>query len=146
MEVASIKAEADHRRTAELEEVRAQMQRLRQASAEQARVAAEEAVAKEVARAKAIAPPPVAPLLAPISVREFNDDGFVADGRNMLPAIHVPTQETNRKPWMIAAAVAVVALIGAALMFGFKGRTSAPATTAAAPAAATAAVPAVKED
>jgi PEGA domain len=45
-----------------------------------------------------------------------------------------------------AAAVAAVALIGGALMFAFKGRSSAPATTAAAPATAPAAVPEVVED
>jgi PEGA domain-containing protein len=143
MEVAAIKAEADQRRTAELDEVRAQMLRLRQASAEQARIAAEEAVAKEVARAKAMAPV-ARPSPAPLAVREWSDDGFVADQRGARPPIPMHTQDRDRKPWMIAAAVIVVAVVGA-LAFGvFKGRKSAP-ETAATPAPAAAAPEVVEE-
>jgi PEGA domain len=82
---------------------------------------------------------------AQIAVREWSDEGFVADRRDMLPAIQLDTHETGRKPWMIAAAaVALVALIGGALVFGvFKGGRSAPATVTPAPASV---APEVVED
>jgi hypothetical protein len=79
-------------------------------------------------------------------VREWPEEGFVADRRgDMFPPLPVH-EETNRKPWMIAAAVVgVIALVGG-LAFGFlKGGTSSPAT-AATPAPAATAAPEVVED
>jgi hypothetical protein len=55
--VAELRAEAERRRSAELDEMRAQVSRLRDAAAEHARTAAAAAVAAEVARAKAVTAP-----------------------------------------------------------------------------------------
>ncbi|HEY7185314.1 MAG TPA: PEGA domain-containing protein, partial [Vicinamibacterales bacterium] len=111
-EVAAIKADAEHRRSSELEEVRAQVLRLRTAAAEQARVAAEQAVATEVARAKSLAPVPQAPK----DIENQWSDTFVADERR--PQRSFEPVPSHRRTWLIAAGVAIVALIGSVFAFG----------------------------
>ncbi len=136
-EVAAIKWEADQRRVAELEEVRAQMLRLRAASADQARVAAEEAVAKEVARAKAMAPVAAPAANTQLAVREWPADDFFADQHQIVPGLQARLGFLEGRMWMVAAA-AVVLLAGGALaffMFGGKSTTTKTAVTAPAPAA-----------
>jgi hypothetical protein len=117
-EVAAAKAEAEQRRAAELEEVRSQVLRLRTAAAEQARAVAEQAVAAEVARAKALAPvtpPPPRQELA----TQWTSDAFVADDvRGRRDSRRVPS---NTKVWMIGAAAAVV-LISSVFAFGVFGK------------------------
>jgi hypothetical protein len=148
LEVASIKAEAEQRRAAELEEVRSQMLRLRQASAEQARVAAEQAVAKEVARAKAMAPPPQQmappPQQTQLAVREWQNDMFVADRRE-FPVVAQHQTGANRTI-IIAAAAVVLALVAGGGFYMLKGRSKPAPARASAAAAAPAAVQPIGDD
>jgi hypothetical protein len=112
-EVAAIKADAEQRRSNELEEVRAQVLRLRTAAAEQARVAAEQAVAVEVARAKSLTP------IAP-SVKDLEHqwaETFVADERRPTTRSFQPVP-SRRRTWIIAASVMLVALVGSVFAFG----------------------------
>jgi hypothetical protein len=111
-EVSSIRAEAEQRRTEELEEVRGQMLRLRQASAEQARLAAEQAAAAEVARIKAMSSS--RPESRQLAVRERFDD-FVADHR---PRQVARQARPGGRTWLIAAALALVAVAGGAYALG----------------------------
>jgi hypothetical protein len=107
------------------------MLRLRASTAEQARLAAEEAVAKEVARAQTIAP--VASENTQLAVRDWSADAFVADRRDMFPVPFETPPRFEGKTWIIAAAAAVVVvLVGGLFAFNaLKNRRSAPAANAA---------------
>ena len=130
-EVAAAKADAEQRRTAELEEVRAQVLRLRTAAAEQARAAAEQAVAAEVARAKALSPITTQPR-ADLAT-QWESDAFVPDEqRRQRSSRRVPSR---RKVWIAAAAASLVLLVSSVVAFGVipmgKPSKEAPAKEAA---------------
>ena len=84
----------------ELEEVRAQVLRLRTAAAEQARVAAEQAVAVEVARAKSLTPvaPPAPPRNSKISGRRRSSptNGDRSGSSSPCPRIKGPGSSPHR--------------------------------------------------
>jgi hypothetical protein len=109
--VSELRAEAERRRHAELEAMRAQVARLREAAAEHARSAASAAVATEVARARAM------------TVPAARQPSFVPPP----PAVRRPMPRWVRAALPIAASLAVLALGGYLLDLGpaLTGTTSA---------------------